>query len=95
MTAKLQDVDIVGAASHQIIVRMHPQSARGTYGKNPLMEAAMENMKAGLRSIARRPADTVLEMLIKEDASKFDRMKHVDEDPGSSTLFNTTIESSI
>ena len=32
---------------------------------------------------------------IKEDASKFDRIKDVDEDPGTSTLFNTIIESFI
>jgi len=32
-------------------------------------------------------------MPIKEDASKFDCVKDVDEDPGTSTLFNTIIES--
>jgi len=32
---------------------------------------------------------------IKEDASKFDRIKDVDEDPRISTLFNMIIESFI
>ena len=32
---------------------------------------------------------------IKEDDTKFDRIKDVDEDPGTSTLLNTIIESFI
>jgi len=34
-------------------------------------------------------------MPIKEDDTKFDRIKDVDENPGTSLLFNTIIESFI
>ena len=37
----------------------------------------------------------ILFQKIKEVASNFDRIKDVDEDPGTSTLFNTIIESFI
>jgi len=45
--------------------------------------------------VKRKTNNPNISIAIKDDASKFDRTKDVDEDPGTSTLFNTIIKSLI